>query len=270
MPAAPIVTADSITRIADEARGAVVVNASHGGVYAAYLAAKLGAAAAIFNDAGVGRERAGIGGLDYLQKLGVPAATVGHTTARIGDGADMLARGLISHANPLAMTLGVRSGMACRDAAAALTRAELARSAPPPAIEGAFLLIPAPAQVWALDSASLVAPEHHDSIVVTGSHGGLLGGRPETALKYDVRAAFYNDAGIGIDEAGVSRLPALDDRGIAAATVSAATARIGEARSTYEDGILSRVNRHAAAFGLAPGMPARDAVALLRRAFAKE
>jgi len=40
--------------------GAVVVNASHGGVYAAYLAAKLGAAAAIFNDAGVGREGAGI------------------------------------------------------------------------------------------------------------------------------------------------------------------------------------------------------------------
>ena len=45
--AASIVTADSITRIAaEEARGAVVVNASHGGVYAAYLAAKLGAAAA--------------------------------------------------------------------------------------------------------------------------------------------------------------------------------------------------------------------------------
>ena len=106
--------------------------------------------------------------------------------------------------------------------------------------------------------------------MLTGSHGGLLGGRPETALKYDVRAAFYNDAGIGIDEAGVSRLPALDERGIAAVTVSAATARIGEARSTYEDGILSRVNRHAAAFGLAPGMPARDAVALLRRAFIKE
>src|SRR5207302_1281456 len=84
-----------------------------------------------------------------------------------------------------------------------------------------------------------LASAHHDAIVLTGSHGGLLGGRPETALKYEVRAAFYNDAGIGIDEAGVSRLPALDDRGIAAATVSAATARIGEARSTYEDGILS-------------------------------
>src|SRR6266852_2062578 len=121
MQAAPIVTTDSITRIAEEATGAVVVNASHGGVYAAYLAAKLGAAAAVFNDAGVGRDGAGIGGLDYLEALGIPAATVGHDTARIGDGADMLARGIVSHANPLALALGVRAGMACQAAAAALT-----------------------------------------------------------------------------------------------------------------------------------------------------
>ena len=87
MPAA-IVIADSITRVGPEAAGAVVVNASHGGVYAAYLAAKLHAAAAIFNDAGVGRDRAGIGGLDYLEDFGIAAATVGHDTARIGDGAD--------------------------------------------------------------------------------------------------------------------------------------------------------------------------------------
>src|SRR5712691_5963457 len=267
MPTAPIVTADSITRIAEEARGAVVVNASHGGVYAAYLAAKLGAAAAIFNDAGVGRESAGIGGLDYLQQLGIPAATAGHLSARIGDGADMLARGIISHANPLAMALGARPGVACRDAAAALAQAEPTRSAPPAALEGAFLVVSDPPQVWALDSASLVAPEHHDAIVITGSHGGLLGGRPETALKYDVRAAFYNDAGIGIDEAGVSRLPALDRRGIAAATVSAESARIGDARSSYEDGVLSRVNARAAALGLVPGMTAREAVVILRRAF---
>jgi uncharacterized protein YunC (DUF1805 family) len=270
MPAAPIVTADSITRIAEEARGAVVVNASHGGVYAAYLAARLGAAAAIFNDAGVGHDRAGIGGLDYLEALGIPAATVGHMTARIGDGGDMLMRGIISHANPLAMALGVRPGMTCHDAATALTRAEPARHMPPPALEAAFLLVSEKPQVWALDSASLVAPEHHDAIVVTGSHGGLLGGRPETALKYDVRAAFYNDAGIGIDEAGVSRLQALDLRAIAAATVSAASARIGDARSTYEDGVLSRVNRRAASLGLMPGMTARDAVAILRRTFARE
>ena len=266
----PIVAADSITRVAEaEAAGAVVVNASHGGVYAAYLAAKLGVRAAIFNDAGVGRDDAGIGGLAYLEALGIPAATVGHTTARIGDGADMLARGVITHANALALALGCRPGMACGAAAAALQRAQPAHAAPPPALEGAFLLESETPQVWALDSASLVAPEHREAIVLTGSHGGLLGGRPETALKYDVRAAFYNDAGIGIDEAGVSRLPALDARGIPAATVSAAAARIGDARSTYEDGVLSRVNARAAALGLAPGMTAREAVARLRRTVAR-
>jgi hypothetical protein len=272
MPAspAPIVVADSITRVdAAEAQGAVVVNASHGGIYAAYLAAKLGAAAAIFNDAGVGRDDSGISGLDYLQELGIAAATVGYDTARIGDGADMIGRGVITHANGLAEALGCRPGMPCREAAAALQAAAPTRQAPPPALEGAFLLVAEPPRVWALDSASLVAPEHHDAIVITGSHGGLLGGRPETALKYDVRAAFYNDAGIGIDEAGVSRLPALDDRGIPAATVSAASARIGDARATYDDGILSRVNARAAALGLAPGMPACEAVAMLRRAFSK-
>jgi len=268
MTDAPIVTADSITRVSEaEAAGAVVVNASHGGVYAAYLAAKLGAAAAIFNDAGIGRDNAGIGGLAYLEALGIPAATVGHLTARIGDGADMLARGVITHSNALAIGLGCHPGMSCRDAAAALQKAQTPRGAPPPALEGAFLLESETPQVWALDSASLVAPDHKTAIVITGSHGGLLGGRPETALKYDVRAAFYNDAGIGVDEAGTSRLPALDARGIAAATVAAASARIGDARSTYADGILSRVNRRAAALGLAPGMTARDAVALLRRAF---
>src|SRR5437870_3258956 len=133
---APILTADSITRIGEEAQGAVVVNASHGGVYAAYLAAKLGVAAAVFNDAGVGRDDAGIGGLDYLQDLGIPAATVGHDTARIGDGADMLARGVITRANALAFALGVERGMTCRDAATSLQRAVPAHHAPPPAIEG--------------------------------------------------------------------------------------------------------------------------------------
>lgn len=263
---APIVTADSITRIGPEAGGAVVVNGSHGGVYAAYVAAKLGVAAAIFNDAGIGREEAGVKGLLYLAQLGIPAAAVGHATARIGDGADMMARGIITRANPAAGVLGVRAGQSCHDAARALAQAAAGGREPPPALESAFLLIAEPPQVWALDSASAVGPEHKGAIVVTGSHGGLLGGKPETALKYDALAALFNDAGIGIDGAGATRLPALDRRGIAAATVAAESARIGDARSTYEDGILSRVNARAAALGLAPGMSARESVALLRRA----
>jgi len=75
----------------------------------------------------------------------------------------------------------------------------------------------------------------------------------------------FTDAGIGVDEAGVTRLPALEARGIAAGTVAAASARIGDARSTYEDGILSRVNRRASALGIVPGMAAREFVAIARR-----
>jgi hypothetical protein len=267
MPAA-IVIADSITRVGPEAAGAVVVNASHGGIYAAYLAVRLHAAAAIFNDAAVGRDHAGIGGLDYLEEFSIPAATVGHDTARIGDGADMMASGIVTHANRSAASLGVSPGLTCKDAAARLQNAQQTHRTPPDALEAAFLLIPDPPQVWALDSASLVLPEHEDAIVVTGSHGGLLGGKPETALKYSVRGALYNDAGIGKDAAGISRLPALDVRGIAAATVSAASARIGDARSTYEDGIISRVNTRAASLGFREGISARDFVAGLRRALA--
>ena len=104
----------------------------------------------------------------------------------------------------------------------------------PPSAKASVVLIPDPPAVWALDSASLVGSEHVGAVVVTGSHGGLLGGRPDTALKYDALAALFNDAGIGIDEAGVTRLPALEARGIAAGTVAAASARIGDARSTYD------------------------------------
>ena len=48
-----------------------------------------------------------------------------------------------------------------------------------------------------------------------------------------------------------------------------ASARIGDARSTYEDGVLTRVNPRAAAFGIAPGMSAREFVAIIRRASAE-
>jgi hypothetical protein len=265
---APVLTADSITRVGAEAAGAVVVNGSHGGIYAAYVAAKLRVAAAVFNDAGVGRDQAGIAGLDYLAGLGIPAAAVGHQTARIGDGPDMMARGIVTHANSPAIAIGCQPDLACRDAAAALQQAGPSLREPPPALEAAFLLIAEMPAVWALDSASLVGAEHAGAIVVTGSHGGLLGGRPDTALKADALAALFNDAGIGIDEAGVTRLPALDSRGIAAGTVAASSARIGDARSTYEDGILTRVNRRAAALGIAPGMNAREFVEIVRRAAA--
>ena len=76
-------------------------------------------------------------------------------------------------------------------------------------------------RVFTLNSNALVTPDDAGHIMLTGSHGGLLGGRAATAVKYDVFAAIYNDADFGADDAGVSRLPALDARDIAGACVSA-------------------------------------------------
>ncbi len=103
----------------------------------------------------------------------------------------------------------------------------------------------------------MTEPADAGQIVITGSHGGTPASMPELTLQVDALAALFNDAGIGIDEAGVSRLPALDRRGIAAAAVDTMSARIGDGLSTWRDGVLSRVNQSARRLGAVPGMTAR-------------
>lgn len=251
---------DSVTRMDESHRGKVLIAGSHGGVYAAYLAALGRVRGVILNDAGVGKDGAGIGGLAYLDDAGIAAAAVAHDSARIGDGADMMARGRISHVNRHAAALGCEPGLACLDCARLLLRAEIPGKDPPPKREARFRLQARPGEpeVWGIDSASLVTPEDKDKILIVGSHGQLLGGRPETALKYDAVAAVYNDAGCGIDGAGTSRLPALDARGIAAATVGHDTARIGDARSSWDGGIITHVNGTATRLGAKPGITAQE------------
>lgn len=263
---------DSVTRLGERHRGRVLVAGSHGGVYAAYLAACAGVRGVVLNDAGVGMDGAGVAGLDYLQALGIPAAAVSTHSARIGDGRDMAARGVVSHANPEALALGCRPGQPALSCAEAMTRAGPRPAASPPAVdEGRYRIGSAASgvELWALDSASLVLPEDAGRILMVGSHGGAPGGRAETALKTDALAAVFHDAGVGIDRAGLSRLPFLDRRAIAAAAVSAASARIGDGRSLWRTGILSHVNETAAALGARPGMTTAsfaDAVASARTA----
>jgi len=260
-----IVLRNSVTSTVPEDAGSVLVTGSHGGVYAANLAARAGARAAIFNDAGQGKDRAGIAGLDSLQDLGMAAGAVAHNSARIGDAGDAWARGRLSAVNDLAAALGCAIGQACAEAARTLRAAEPLAVIPPKVAEAVTLLLdrPGEAQVWALDSASLAGPEHAGTLLLIGSHGGLPGPDPAAALKVDALAAVFNDAGIGIDAAGVSRLPALEARGIAGATVAGSSARIGEGRSTYRDGVISRVNPTAAEMGCRAGMTAIEFVAAI-------
>ena len=258
---------DSATRLGGDAADAVVVCGSHGGLYAAWLAAQAGVRAAIFNDAGIGRHQAGIAGVHWLDALEIPALAVDYRSARIGDGADTLASGMVTMANDMAAQHGCLPGHTARKAVECLLR-----NAPPaprndvPALgEGRSRIAnTGHREVWAMDSVALVEASDRRKIVVTGSHGGLLGGRADDGvLAVDVFAAFFNDAGGGKDGAGYARLPVLDARGIAAATVSAYGARIGDGRSTYDTGVLSHVNEVARRLELREGMTAREAVARL-------
>ena len=90
---------------------------------------------------------------------------------------------------------------------------------------------------------------------MTGSHGALVGGSPAMALRVDGFAGVFSDAGVGADCAGTTRLPALDTRAIAGLTVSAGSARIGDATSLYDDGTVSHANATALRLGARPGEP---------------
>jgi hypothetical protein len=107
-----VILMDSITMLTPEDAGAIVVCASHGGSSSARFALELPLAAVFFNDAGVGKENAGIVALDMLQAEGVAAGTVAHTTAKIGDSRDTWDNGVISFVNPAALRLGIAPGAA--------------------------------------------------------------------------------------------------------------------------------------------------------------
>lgn len=256
--------ADSVTDLASGAAvGRLVACGSHGGQIAGEIALYAGVPGIVFNDAGVGRDRAGLAGLELLADAGVPAAAVSHASARIGNADDTLTAPLL-HLNQVALAFGWQAGASLQGAAAAMLGC-----APPwrarPSVrptEAVHQLPELGGRVWALDSASLVDDRHRACVVVTGSHGGLPGGLESRALKVPTLAAVFNDAGGGRDGAGWSRLTPLDRLGVPAGTVSCTTARIGDALSTLHDGVLSRVNDAAADRGALRGMSCRDFVAL--------
>lgn len=113
---------DSITELQPADAGCIAVSGSHGGASSARYAIAARPALCVFNDAGVGLDRAGLVALDQLQHQGLAACTVSHMSARIGDAHSSLQTGVISHANALAHAAGIRAGMACQAAIARFCR----------------------------------------------------------------------------------------------------------------------------------------------------
>ncbi|MBK7509564.1 MAG: hypothetical protein IPI16_16140 [Comamonadaceae bacterium] len=113
---------DSITELGPADAGCLAVSGSHGGISSARYALAARPWLSVFNDAGVGKDAAGLAALPFLQAQGLAACTVSHDSARIGEAASTLADGVISHANPLAVSVGVRPGQRCLDLVEGLHR----------------------------------------------------------------------------------------------------------------------------------------------------
>jgi uncharacterized protein YunC (DUF1805 family) len=95
----------------------VIVTGSHSGINSGEYLAHNKIKGTIGNDAGIGKENAGIAGLKILEEHGIPAAAVASMSAHIGNGTSTYEQGKISAANETAKKLGIAIGMSAKEAA---------------------------------------------------------------------------------------------------------------------------------------------------------
>ena len=110
-----VVLLDSVTEVTAEHANRVVVTGSHGGQSAGRYALAVSARLYVFNDAGVGKDDAGIAALAMLDAVGQAAVAIAHTSARIGEAADTWSGGVISRVNEAARAAGYRAGQSLRE-----------------------------------------------------------------------------------------------------------------------------------------------------------
>jgi hypothetical protein len=255
-----IVAVDSAYDADESNRGRdVVVNASYSGVLPARFVASHRPRAAIGMDCGIGPEGAAIAGLWFYEALAIPAATADVLTVLLGDGVDVFQHGVISRANAQAVACGVRAGMAVSEAALLLLETDPVER-DPGEITNREVMVSGPdgRQVVCTDSIAFGLPEDRDrNVLVTAGHTG----RSAVPYLLDVHPWGFicSDGGRGRDDSGMAGLWAVEDEGLAGATVDARRALMGDGHSTYTDGVISAANRHARARGVAVGMSAKDA-----------
>ncbi len=118
-----VVALDSASQITSQDSGRIVVAGSNGGRESGRAAVLARCAAIVLNDAGIGKDRAGVAGLALADEQGIPGMTVSHESAEISDGLSTWRTGRISVANEAAARRGVASGMTVAEAVHALCRA---------------------------------------------------------------------------------------------------------------------------------------------------
>lgn len=111
---------DSISAISNTESACCVITGSHGGVTAAnfVLACDQRAHVVAFNDAGVGKQDAGVVALALLAEHNIAAMAYSHDSACIGDAEDAWKHGVLTRVNHVASAYGARTGMSIQEACA--------------------------------------------------------------------------------------------------------------------------------------------------------
>lgn len=235
--------------------------------------------AVFLNNAGVGKNQAGIRGLIHYQAEGILACAVNHNSAEIGISIDTWESGTISHINPHAEEAGIQIGDSVKEAVAKIINL-FNLTSPIQIIKNPESHIDEKKEnnskadlkkqtqininglnITVTDSITFLNENNAGDIVVCGSHGGISAG--EYAQKHCVKAVFFNDAGIGKNNAGVKSLESLSDAGILACTVDCMSAEIFNGQDILGNGIITFCNNLAKDRNIKEKMTVIEAIKLI-------
>jgi hypothetical protein len=263
-PDGRIVVADSLSYFEHQPwTNDVAVGASFAGAPTAAMCMRQGVKAWIAHEGGPGKDEAGISGLAFAQRFGVPAAAIATLEARLSGGMSLLT-GHVSRVNEAAVALGVRPGQTGEEAARLMLKAPAGQLRDFSGLidEEMHETISTPnGKIYACWSFSRVKEPHPNDVFCVASHGAKI--MAQYALRIRPKGLICNDAGRGLNDSGIEGLAVLDAHAIAAAAVSTDSARIGDALSTYHDGLISAANEVAKAKGVKVGMRANEAAYLM-------
>ena len=255
-----IVAMDSVGHV-DERNDVsdVLICGSHGAPCATQLLVWARPRGVFIHDAGIGLGEGGVNGLKLLDAYWIPGAAVDGHSARISDGRDMYENGTLSRVNHAAELMGLAEGMSTREAAQILLdRNPVFR---PPARRQIVVHSGEHGSVYALDTVKYADERIAGGVLCMGSHAARAMADYVEEMTYRLAGVITNDAGPSKDESGIAGLAQLDRIAMPAAAVACATARVGDARSTYFDGRISALNETAASLGIKAGDTASSAAA---------
>ena len=273
-----VILLDSLGDLQPDNASPILVCASHCGDNGAF-ARKLKnchVKAVFLNNAGIGKNQAGISGLSHYEAENILACAVDHNSAEIGVARDTWESGIISHTNTLAEEAGIQTGDSVQEAVAkiinlidlpsstqknkgfeSLINDEKEKSSKvdlkkqiQTQIDGVSITV--------TDSITFLNESNVGDIVVCGSHGGVSAGH--YAQKYGVKTVFFNDAGIGKNNAGIKSLESLSDAGILACTVDCMSAEIFNGQDILDNGIISVCNQLATSRNIKEKMTVKEAI----------